>query len=393
MRQILVLLFVVFAFLGCNQKQVVQLKMPGQKAPVVKQSTPKMEEDKVTVVEEFTPVEIMETDIKEQIINNNGSSNEVLEPNEKFSNIDTTKANVNLAFVYPASLSKYAKSSINTVAGYLAFKNLEYNLTVIETSNENFDTIQNAFSNIRDKNINKVIALFSPNAINSLSKVVNSDFKVYLPLIEKKDSLENNDNLIFGSISYEEQLKKLSYYSNGKNRTFYQETYLGTKLKNSYDFVIGNSNLRKEISNDEKNFKNIVNDSRLRNSSLFLNTDLVKSSLILSQMTVYEINPNTILATQILFDPMLMVLTQERDRQNLIIANSIGDVDSKLKDEIATVGGNITFEWVDYSTLVGTNYLFSNGNSSLISTKIENNQAVYTPRLFKSTDIGFLEIK
>ncbi|MCG3717201.1 hypothetical protein L5F64_16525, partial [Aliarcobacter butzleri] len=130
-----------------------------------------------------------------------------------------------------------------------------------------------------------------------------------------------------------------------------------------------------------------------RNSSLFLNTDLVKSSLILSQMTVYEINPNTILATQILFDPMLMVLTQERDRQNLIIANSIGNVDSKLKDEIATVGGNITFEWVDYSTLVGTNYLFSNGNSSLISTKIENNQAVYTPRLFKSTDIGFLEIK
>ena len=32
-----------------------------------------MEEDKVTVVEEFTPVEVLETDIKEQIINNNGS--------------------------------------------------------------------------------------------------------------------------------------------------------------------------------------------------------------------------------------------------------------------------------------------------------------------------------
>lgn len=397
MKQLLTLLFVAFVFLGCNQKQVVQLKMPNQNKSV----PTKVKEDKTTVVEEFISNDSI---IKEEVIDNsnNGSMNTVQPQADEETvaqqsiniNIDETRANVKLAFVYPSTLvSKYAKSSLSTISGYLSYKQANYNLIVVDSKNESYENINNAFSKLKEEGVTKVIALFTPNALNNLNKIVTDDFKVYLPLIEKKDSLENNDNLIFGSISYEEQLKKLSYYSNGKNSTFYQETYLGTKLKNSYDFVIGNSNLRKEISNDEKNFKNIVNDSRLRNSSLFLNTDLVKSSLILSQMTVYEINPNTILATQILFDPMLMVLTQERDRQNLIIANSIGDVDSKLKDEIATVGGNITFEWVDYSTLVGTNYLFSNGNSSLISTKIENNQAVYTPRLFKSTDIGFLEIK
>ena len=397
MKQLLTLLFVAFVFLGCNQKQVVQLKMPNQNKSV----PTKVKEDKTTVVEEFISNDSI---IKEEVIDNsnNGSMNTVQPQADEETiaqqsiniNIDETRANVKLAFVYPSTLvSKYAKSSLSTISGYLSYKQANYNLIVVDSKNESYENINNAFSKLKEEGVTKVIALFTPNALNNLNKIVTDDFKVYLPLIEKKDSLENNDNLIFGSISYDDQLKKLSYYSNGKNSTFYQETYLGTKLKNSYDFVIGNSNLRKEISNDEKNFKNIVNDSRLRNSSLFLNTDLVKSSLILSQMTVYEINPNTILATQILFDPMLMVLTQERDRQNLIIANSIGDVDSKLKDEIATVGGNITFEWVDYSTLVGTNYLFSNGNSSLISTKIENNQAVYTPRLFKSTDIGFLEIK
>ncbi|MFW3340891.1 hypothetical protein [Aliarcobacter butzleri] len=396
MKQLLTLLFVAFVFLGCNQKQVVQLKMPNQNKSV----PTKVKEDKTTVVEEFISNDSI---IKEEVIDNsnNGSMNTVQPQAEETVaqqsiniNIDETRANVKLAFVYPSTLvSKYAKSSLSTISGYLSYKQANYNLIVVDSKNESYENINNTFSKLKEEGVTKVIALFTPNALNNLNKIVTDDFKVYLPLIEKKDSLENNDNLIFGSISYDDQLKKLSYYSNGKNSTFYQETYLGTKLKNSYDFVIGNSNLRKEISNDEKNFKNIVNDSRLRNSSLFLNTDLVKSSLILSQMTVYEINPNTILATQILFDPMLMVLTQERDRQNLIIANSIGDVDSKLKDEIATVGGNITFEWVDYSTLVGTNYLFSNGNSSLISTKIENNQAVYTPRLFKSTDIGFLEIK
>ncbi|MCG3701676.1 hypothetical protein L5F41_06185 [Aliarcobacter butzleri] len=397
MKQLLTLLFVAFVFLGCNQKQVVQLKMPNQNKSV----PTKVKEDKTTVVEEFISNDSI---IKEEVIDNsnNGSMNTVQPQADEETvaqqsiniNIDETRANVKLAFVYPSTLvSKYAKSSLSTISGYLSYKQANYNLIVVDSKNESYENINNAFSKLKEEGVTKVIALFTPNALNNLNKIVTDDFKVYLPLIEKKDSLENNDNLIFGSISYDDQLKKLSYYSNGKNSTFYQETYLGTKLKNSYDFVIGNSNLRKEISNDEKNFKNIVNDSRLRNSSLFLNTDLVKSSLILSQMTVYEINPNTILATQILFDPMLMVLTQERDRQNLIITNSIGDVDSKLKDEIATVGGNITFEWVDYSTLVGTNYLFSNGNSSLISTKIENNQAVYTPRLFKSTDIGFLEIK
>ncbi|MFY9093399.1 hypothetical protein PZR46_04370, partial [Aliarcobacter butzleri] len=341
MKQLLTLLFVAFVFLGCNQKQVVQLKMPNQNKSV----PTKVKEDKTTVVEEFISNDSI---IKEEVIDNsnNGSMNTVQPQADEETvaqqsiniNIDETRANVKLAFVYPSTLvSKYAKSSLSTISGYLSYKQANYNLIVVDSKNESYENINNAFSKLKEEGVTKVIALFTPNALNNLNKIVTDDFKVYLPLIEKKDSLENNDNLIFGSISYDDQLKKLSYYSNGKNSTFYQETYLGTKLKNSYDFVIGNSNLRKEISNDEKNFKNIVNDSRLRNSSLFLNTDLVKSSLILSQMTVYEINPNTILATQILFDPMLMVLTQERDRQNLIIANSIGDVDSKLKDEIATV--------------------------------------------------------
>ncbi|MCT7909941.1 hypothetical protein N5915_10275 [Arcobacter lacus] len=397
MRQLLTLLFVVFVFLGCNQKQVVQLKMPNQNKSV----PTKVKEDKTTVVEEFISNDSI---IKEEVIdnNNNGSMNtvqpqadeEVVAQQSININIDEAKANVKLAFVYPSTLvSKYAKSSLNTISGYLSYKQANYNLVIVDSKNESYENINNAFSKLKEEGVTDVIALFTPNALNNLNKIVTDDFKVYLPLIEKKDSLENNDNLIFGSISYDDQLKKLSYYSNGKNTTFYQETYLGTKLKNSYDFIVGYSTLRKEIKNNETNFKNIVNDSRLRNSSLFLNTDLVKSSLILSQMTVYDISPSTILATQILFDPMLMILTQERDRQNLVIANSIGDVDSKLKDEIATMGGNITFEWVDYSTLVGINYLFSNGNSSLIPTKIENNQAVYTPRLFKSTDVGFLEIK
>ena len=165
------------------------------------------------------------------------------------------------------------------------------------------------------------------------------------------------------------------------------------KLKRTYDSLIYDTTVQKLIKKDETNFKYIVNDYKLNNSSLYLNTDIVKTALILSQLTVYNISPKLVFATQVAYDPMLMVLTQERDRDRLVIANSIDDVNSKLKDEITTFGGNITYEWVDYSTLVGINYLYYGGNSSLITTQIVDNQVVYTPRLFKSTDVGFLEIK
>ena len=45
-----------------------------------------MEEDKVTVVEDFTPVEIMETDIKEQIINNKKHQGSWIEPMREWIN-------------------------------------------------------------------------------------------------------------------------------------------------------------------------------------------------------------------------------------------------------------------------------------------------------------------
>ncbi len=390
MRQILVLLFIVFAFLGCNQKQVVQLKMPGKQAPVVQAAKPQVvDEDKTTVIEEFTPVEVFETDVKEQIMNNSGSKNEVLENDDKFSAIDTTKANVNIAFVYPKNLIKYSKGSISTVGSYLSYKNIKYNLKVIELENEDYNSIENTFSNLKNSGFSDVIALFTPNAINSLSKIVDSDFKVYLPLIEKKNSLETNDNLIFGSISYEEQLKKLSYYSNGDNVLFYQNTYLSKNIKKAYNSVVSNGR-EKEINNNERNFKGLV--SGLNNSTLYLNIEVVKSAMLLSQLRASNVNPNFIFGTQANYDLNLLNLTQEDDRKKMLIANSIPEIDKKLREEINSGGADLNFSWVDYSTLVGINYLVD-GNSSLIPTKIDDNQAIYTPRLFKATAYGFVEIK
>jgi len=374
LKHLITLILMAILFAGCMQKQV-GLKMP------------EVSDDKTTIIDKFISNDKV---IQEEIIDTH-----TIQDTKSIiiNNVDETKADTKVAFIYPSSLLyKYARSSINTASGYLSFIKTNYNLVVIDSVNENMDSIEQAFDKVKEEGITKVIALYTPNAINNINKVALENILVYLPLIEKKESLETNNNLIFGSISYEEQLKKLSYYSDGANILFYQDTYLGNKLKNAYETVVQGTTVRKEIKKDETNFKAIVSDARLKNSFLFLNTDIVKSALILSQLRANNIYPQMIFSTQINFDPVLMSLTQDEDRKKLVLANSIEDVNNKLKDEIVSYGGNIIYEWVDYSTLVGINYLI-NGNNDFIATKIVENQAVYTPRIFKSTAYGFVEIK
>ena len=416
MKQIIALIILVFVFFGCTQRQTVQLKMPNKQNTFAKPAkTTPVKEDKITVVQELEPIDIVESDNKGKIKKEEPVEYEVAPiiegdkiENQKISapkgssenkienkiEIDTTKVKMKAAFLYPSNLvSKYAKSSINTVSGYLSHQDSDYELVVIDTENESASRIDSAFQEVKKSNIKNVIALFTPNAVGTLNNVVSNDLKVYLPLIEKKEVSSSNSSLIFGSISYEEQVKKLVNYSSGNNVMFYQDTYLGLKLKKSYESVVSDTRLKKEISKHENNFKGIVTGSGLANSTLFLNTDIVKSSLILSQLRSYDIYPKVILSTQLSYDPLLMTLTQDKDRDKLIVANSIDVVDKELRDDIAISGGNIVYEWVDYSTLVGINYLYYGKNSNLVPTKIENNQAMYNPKLFRSTEFGFSEIK
>ncbi len=225
MKQIIALVVLLFLFFGCTPKQTVQLKMPNQQNSYVKptqQATQR--EDKKTVVQEFEPIDIVESSGKAQpkkqeikkeepveydvapimegdkIENqtpskSKGSSeNEVIKSMEKqvettIPEIDTSKVKMKVAFLYPSNLvSKYAKSSIGTVSGYLSFQNSDYELIVIDTENENSAKIATAFQQVREQNIKNVIGLFTPNSVGTLSSVVTSDLKVYLPLIEKKDA-------------------------------------------------------------------------------------------------------------------------------------------------------------------------------------------------------------
>ena len=378
MKYLINILFVAFLFVGCYQKQVVDLKI------------------------EDTPIEIKDSNI--EIIKPIDSiiQEEIIDPFEKKDSsyyFNPKNNKINVALIYPSQLvGRYAKSSINTILGYLNFIDEKYNLIAIDTLDESLENMQRVMDELEDLEIKNVVALFTPESVNNLKEIKIDNFKIYFPLIEKKEyvlgdeNLVLSENIIFGAISYSEQLKKLSQYSDSDNVLFYLDTYLGNKLKHSYDELNITTSIQKDIKRTDTNFKNIVKDDRLNDSFIFLNLDIVKSSLILSQLRANEIDSKIIFATQVLYDPILMTLTQYKDRERLLIANSIDRVSSELKDNISNFGGNISYEWVDYSTLVGVNYLLK-GNNEIVSTKVENNQAIYIPKLYISTAFGFVEIK
>lgn len=103
----------------------------------------------------------------------------------------------------------------------------------------------------------------------------------------------------------------------------------------------------------------LKNNKTLLNSSIFMNTPLVKTSLISSQLRVYKIVPYMLLSTQINYNPMLLTLTQYEDRKNFYLANSIGKTTVEMEELNSLFGHDIVYDWVNYSTSIGIDYFYT----------------------------------
>ncbi len=354
MKYLISFLLITIFFVGCSSKQEVEIKNPAK---------------------------------KEQIIDNF-----IYGDIDPF--VDDTEDVMKLAFIYPSNIvAKYAKSSINTILAYFDYKGIKYKLKIFDTLLEDKVSIQKAFNLAKEEGYTNIIALFTPRVTDLLHIIDTSDLKVYLPLTNKQNIETYNNNFIYGAISYKDQVKKLFEFSNTNNVMFYQNSFLTNNIKNIYQSVFSINALSLEIKKEENSYEDIIDDLRIEDSTLFLNTPIIKTSIILSQLRAYEIYPKVILSTQLNYNPRIFSLTQVRDRLNFILANSIDKVDDNLKDTISFYGSDVIYNWVDYSTLVGVNYLYDQNSSGLISTRIVKNQVMYEPKLFITTSYGFLEIK
>ena len=316
---------------------------------------------------------------------------------DEFTTIENMDIDLNvkkIAIIFPSNkIGRYANSTINTVNAFLIHNNEAFQLETFDTYTENYRSIITQLGLLKQKGFTKVIAMFTKDGfdiLNNLDGIENIDF--YFPLINKEEVLRYENNFIFGGISYKEQLNLLKHLSNHKNTMFYIKSYLGDKLRKNYQQTFANPGVIKEIERANNRYKYIMNDGRIKGSTVILNTPIVKSSIILSQLTAFDVYPYRVLSTQLNYDPLLIKLTQARDRDNLFVVSSISEIDNFIEEYTKLLGSNVTYEWVDYSTLLGVNYFINENNSELIKTKIIENQVDYEQKLYKGTIYGFEEV-
>ncbi|MEA3554342.1 MAG: hypothetical protein U9R39_08085 [Campylobacterota bacterium] len=372
MKNLIIVFVSLFLLLGCtSKKQNIEYKSKQNNLILdnnIKQKDIKKED--ISIVDEKT-------------------KDEVLEP--KIIKTD------NIAVVFSSSeIGKYALEVTVTMNTYLLYKNNNFNITIYDIDKYRGDKLSEVFKDISTKNISKVMLMITKNRLAKLATIDDvSKFKIYLPLINSYDTLipleVKNLNLVYGAISYKKQFEALYKYSKEESLSeFYDNSNIGSVL-HSYleDKQI---NYSRKINDRNGEYKYFLTSKSLINSSILLNTPIVKSSILLSQINALEVDVKQILSTQLNYSPFLFTLTQKPDRRKVIIANSIGKIPDDIIEYNNLLNNNIIYNWVNYSTILGVEYLLNDNLDMFEGVEIKDNQVDYSVELYKARDNSFEKI-
>lgn len=295
------------------------------------------------------------------------------------------KAAFNIALIFPRkTIGRYSSSTTNTILSYLLNQNSKFNFEVFDTNTENIEDLQKVIGHIYQSGYRQAIAVLTYVGANNINKL-RINMPIFIPSVhisQIKD--EVSKNLIFGGIDYREQIQKLSEFSNSNKITsFYDSSYIGENMNqyvSLYNNQIEYSKMfnPKDSTNFPKEMKSLKNT--ISNSSVFLNTPITSTAIILSQITYNDIKPKGLYSTQINYNPSLLSITQERDRRNMFIANSIGDIDVQLVEQSKLINADLEYDWINYATALGVEYFYLNKIPSAnryFKEQIKDNQVQY----------------
>ncbi len=294
--------------------------------------------------------------------------------------------NLRIALLLPSKIiGRYASSTTNSVFSYMLTKNRDFTIKSFQIDDESPQSIHEALSAIQKEQFYYVIAPLTRKGVQSVIDV-DPEINVYFPTINKNEIQSDSPSLYFGGIDYEAQTQKLIRESSEPLIVFYDNSLLGKRLRDyakeaylslnqeyaEFDnaHYVDASRPRKPIHPSKKVFtyplskhtsnleRQLKKNKKIQDGTFFLNTPVIKSGLVMSQLTLYDVNVTNILSTQINYDPLILSITQAKDRHNMIIANSINVKNNILIESNALLNNDIVYDWINYTTTVGTDYFF-----------------------------------
>jgi len=335
------------------------------------------------------------------------------------SNIINAKIRVAMLLPYK-KIGKYASTTTNAVFSYLITKNNSFELKSYKIDSEDIMDIQNGLAQIQNDGFNYVIAPMTVEGARNLISL-NPSMNIYFPTVNKKDLNISLPNISFGAIDYElqsdmllkEAVAPLVIFSDnspvGQKLSEYQKKSFQSREIDSQEFekkdivdengtvirkaVPPTKVIQYSISSRTTNLEYYLKENEnIINASFFVDTPIVKSGMIISQLTLYDANATNILSAQTNYDPLILSMTQYTDRKNMIIANSITEHNNFLIQTNAILDNDIEYDWINYSTTVGIDYIYhllTNADREY-NIPLEDNQMIYNVELIQPSLSKFI---
>lgn len=296
-------------------------------------------------------------------------------------------------------IARYAASTTNASFAYLMAKNRPFELKTYQIEDETQKEISEALIKIKKDGFNYIIAPLTQDGEDVVSKI-DPKINIYFPTINKKDSKSSSKYLYYGGIDYRAQSDLLLNESKSNLTIFYDNSSIGEQLSEYQERTFKHKNINQpstvskfsipqRTTNLEKQLKE---NARINGGSFFINTPIIKSGMIISQLTLYDANATNILSTQTNYNPLLLSMTQYQDRKKMIIANSITQNKDVLIETNSLLGNDILYDWINYTTSVGIDYFsyLINGEKREYEIENINNQMMYPIKLIRPSVSRFI---
>jgi SRSO17 transposase len=325
----------------------------------------------------------------------------------------TEKLRIALLLPYKV-IGRYASSTTNASFAYLIAKNHAFEMKSYKIENESKEEITKALQEISKDGFVYVIAPFTQKGADAVGEI-NPDINIFFPTINKKDVSSTSSYLFYGGIDYHAQSDMLLKEAVSPLVIFYDKSSIGRKLslyeedKFIYDGIdknLSREEIETQIVDANKSVvkfsipkrttnleKQLFENEDIVNGSFFINTPIVKTGMIMSQLTLYDTNATNVLSTQINYDPLILSITQYEDRKNMIIANSITEHNNILIETNSLLGNDIVYDWINYTTTIGVDYFYSlaTREDREYEIAIEDNQMIYPIELLKPSLYRFIK--
>lgn len=320
---------------------------------------------------------------------------------------DFVAQDLKIAMILPyKTIGRYAQSTSTAVFAYLLSHNDPFVFKTFTVQDESPEAMQTALQKIEKEGFNFLIA---PVTLKGAQSIIEAKPKmqVYLPTIHQGDLEVDLSNVYYGAIDYQAQIDALMPLSSFPLVIMYDKSAKGEKLME----MTKKSYIKTQLTPESQKYKKIYtyaidkhrsslesileDNAAIESGTYVLNTPFIKSTMILSQLSLYDINADNVLSTQINYDPLLFSMTQVRDRSRLYIANSITIRDEQLLQANAILSNDIDHDWINYSTTVGIDLFhhLMTGHARSYGLTIQDQQVHYPIEILKATESRFEKVR